>query len=54
MLLMSQDLARARMRDLQDEAVASSRARRVLTARRLQRRADRAAMRARRAASAIR
>lgn len=54
MLLMSEDLARARMRDLQDEAFASSRARRVVVARRAQRRADRAMVRASRAAGAVR
>ncbi|MBA3250849.1 MAG: hypothetical protein H0T66_11225 [Geodermatophilaceae bacterium] len=54
MLLMHEDLARARMRELHSDAVASARARRVLAARRWQRRADRAALRARLARNAIR
>jgi len=54
MLLMHEDLARARMRDLHRDAVASAQARRVLAARRWQRRAERAALRARLAQNAIR
>jgi len=54
MLLMHEDLARARMRELHQDAVASAQARRVLAARRWQRRAERAAMRARLAQNAIR
>lgn len=54
MLLMHEDLARARMREIHLDAVASAQVRRVLAARRWQRRAERAALRARLAQSAIR
>ncbi|MDQ3465157.1 MAG: hypothetical protein M3500_10780 [Actinomycetota bacterium] len=54
MLLMHEDLARARMREIHQDAVAAALARRVLAARRWQRRADRAALRARLAQNAIR
>lgn len=54
MLLMHEDLARARMRELHSDAVATTRARRVLAARRWQRRADRANLRARLAQNAVR
>ena len=54
MLLMHEALARDRMRDRQAEALASRRARQIVAARRWQRRAERAAARARMADSAIR
>lgn len=54
MLLRHEDLARARMRELHSDAAASARARRVLAARRWQRRAERAALRARLAQNAVR
>lgn len=54
MLLMHEELARARMRDLHRDAVASTRARQLLAARRWQRRSERAALRARLAQNAIR
>lgn len=54
MLLMNEELARAHMRQLQADAAASSRARRVLAAKRWSRRAERAALRARQAQSAVR
>ncbi|MBA3252232.1 MAG: hypothetical protein H0T66_18460 [Geodermatophilaceae bacterium] len=54
MLLMHEELARARMREVHQDAVASAQARRVLAARRWQRRAERAALRARLAQNAIR
>jgi len=54
MLLMDEDLARARMRELHLDAAASGRVRRVLAARRWQHRAERAARRARLAQNAVR
>jgi hypothetical protein len=54
MLLMHEELARARMREVHQDAVASAQARRVLAARRWQRRAERAALRARLAQNAVR
>lgn len=54
MLLMNEELARAHMRQLEADAMASSQARRVLAAKRWTRRAERAAARARQAQSAVR
>ncbi len=48
------DLARGRMRDLQTEADAAARARRLIAARRWARRAERASRRAARASAAVR
>lgn len=47
------DVARARIRDLRADALAGSRARRLIAAQRWQRRAERAARRAQMARSAI-
>ncbi len=47
------DVARARIRDLRAEALAGSRARRLIAAQRWQRRAERAARRAQLARSAV-
>ena len=54
MLLMYEELARARMRELQEEARDSARARHLLAARRWQRRAESAARRARLARESVR
>jgi hypothetical protein len=53
MNMLEQDLARARMRELQSEALAASRARRLYLARRAARRAERAVQRAARASAAV-
>ncbi|MDQ3734157.1 MAG: hypothetical protein M3400_09210 [Actinomycetota bacterium] len=50
---MANDVARARIRDQRRDALAGSRARRLLAAQRWQRRAERAARRAQKARSAI-
>jgi len=52
--LIEHDLARGRMRDLQAEADAAARARRLIAARRWARRAERASRRAARANAAVR
>jgi hypothetical protein len=54
MNLIEHDLARGRMRDLQAEADAAARARRLIAARRWARRAERASRRAARASAAVR
>lgn len=54
MNLIDHDLARGRMRDLQAEADAAARARRLIAARRWARRAERASRRAARANAAVR
>lgn len=54
MLLMYEELARARMRDAQEEARDAARVRHLRAARRWQKRADTAGRRARQAREAIR
>jgi hypothetical protein len=53
MYMLEQDLARTRMSELQAEALAASRARRLYLARRAARRAERAVQRAARASAAV-
>ena len=53
MNMLEQDLASTRMRELQAEALAASRARRLYLARRAARRAERATQRAARASAAV-
>jgi hypothetical protein len=53
MNMLEQDLASTRMRELQTEALAASRARRLYLARRAARRAERALQRAARANAAV-
>lgn len=53
MFLMNENLARAHIQDLQHEARSASQASRIVRARRLQRRADEIALRARRANARI-
>ncbi len=52
--LIEHDLARSRMRDLQADAEAAARARRLIAARRWARRAEHASRRAARASAAVR
>ena len=54
MNMIEHDLAHGRMRDLQAEADAAARARRLIAARRWARRAERASRRAARASAAVR
>jgi hypothetical protein len=53
MYMLEHDLARSRMAEMQAEATAASRARRVYLARRAARRAERAVRRAARASAAV-
>jgi hypothetical protein len=53
MIMLEHDLARSRLRELQAEAEAASRARRLYVARRARRRAERAIQRAARASAAV-
>ena len=53
MSMLEQDLARSRMGEMQAEAAAASRARRLYLARRAARRAERAVRRAARASAAV-
>ncbi|WP_116452598.1 hypothetical protein [Blastococcus litoris] len=53
MYMLEQDLARSRMGEMQAEAAAASRARRLYLARRAARRAERAVRRAARASAAV-
>lgn len=54
MLLMHEELARARMREMQEEAAAARRAHLLLAAKKWQRRAEAAAHRARLARDSVR